>query len=158
SATLVSGSTQGVSFSASGLPAGASPGFNPTACSPNCQTQLTISTTGATPTGSFSITVTGNPLSRQTSFTLNVIPPPPRQGRKYDFNGDGRADILWRPTSGVLDIWLLNGTSAISSPSPGAVGTDWTIVGVGDFNGDGRADILWRHTSGIVFVWLMNGA
>ena len=28
-----------------------------------------------------------------------------------DFNGDGKADILWRHTSGALVIWFMNGTT-----------------------------------------------
>ena len=74
-----------------------------------------------------------------------------------DFNGDGKADILWRDTSGAVAIWLMNGTAVASTGILGTVTTDWTIVGVGDFNGDARADILWRHTSGALAVWLMNG-
>jgi len=75
-----------------------------------------------------------------------------------DFNGDGKSDILWRHTSGVVYEWLMNGTSILpGSGSPGSASTDWQIVGVGDFNGDGKADILWRNTSGLVYEWLMNG-
>src|SRR5206468_577063 len=44
-ATLVSGTAQAVSFSASGLPAGASATFSPTACTPTCATTLTLTTT-----------------------------------------------------------------------------------------------------------------
>ncbi len=74
-----------------------------------------------------------------------------------DFNGDGKADILWRHTSGALAVWLMNGITFASGGSPGSVPVDWTIAGVGDFNGDGKADILLRHTSGALAVWLMNG-
>jgi hypothetical protein len=74
-----------------------------------------------------------------------------------DFNGDGKADLLWRHTSGAVYIWLLDGTSRIGEGPVGGVSTDWTIVGVGDFNGDGKADLLWRHTSGAVYVWLLDG-
>ncbi|HXJ83042.1 MAG TPA: FG-GAP-like repeat-containing protein [Candidatus Methylomirabilis sp.] len=76
---------------------------------------------------------------------------------EQDFNGDGRSDILWRHSSGVVYEWQLNGTTVIGTGSPGGAGTDWTIAGVGDFNGDGKADILWRHTSGAVYIWLMDG-
>jgi hypothetical protein len=75
----------------------------------------------------------------------------------HDFNGDGRADILWRHSSGSVYEWLLNGTTIIDHGSPGDATTDWRIVGVGDFNGDGTADILWRHSSGAVYEWLLNG-
>ena len=44
-----------------------------------------------------------------------------------DFNGDGKADILWRHTSGSLYIWELNGPSVIGTGSPGGASTDWQI-------------------------------
>ena len=74
-----------------------------------------------------------------------------------DFNGDGKADILWQHTSGARSIWLMNGTVHTSSVSLGTVDNHWNIVGSGDFNGDGKADILWQHTSGARSIWLMNG-
>ena len=74
-ATLAAGSAQSVSFSASGLPTGATAGFSPGACNPTCSSQLTISTTGATPMGTFPITVTGSPLSKTTTFNLVLNPP-----------------------------------------------------------------------------------
>jgi hypothetical protein len=74
-----------------------------------------------------------------------------------DHNGDGRADILFRELSGILDLRLINGTSVIGGGVVGTVSLDWTIVGLGDFNGDGKGDILWRHSSGTVVVWLMDG-
>jgi hypothetical protein len=77
--------------------------------------------------------------------------------RSGDFNGDTKADILWRHSSGDVAIWLMNGTSVVSSAVVGNVSLDWTIAGVGDFNGDGKTDLLWRHTSGLLAVWLMNG-
>ena len=77
-----------------------------------------------------------------------------------DFNGDGKADILWRNTNtGQNAIWLMNGTTLTSGGHPRR-GTDlgWQIVGVGDFNGDGKADILWRNAPpGQNAIWLMNG-
>jgi hypothetical protein len=72
--------------------------------------------------------------------------------------GNGRADILWRHTSGALSLWSMNGFTIVGTEVLGQVGTDYTVVGVGDFNGDGRADILWRHTSGAVYLWLMSGS
>jgi hypothetical protein len=76
SATLVSGTSQAVSFSASGLPAGTTATFSPTACNLTCTSTMTVQTTASTPTGSYTITVTGTArtLSRTTSFTLTVSP------------------------------------------------------------------------------------
>ena len=60
-----------------------------------------------------------------------------------DFNGDARADLLWRSDSGQVGIWQMNGAQRIDL-LPGASTTNWHILGTGDFNGDGRSDILWR--------------
>ena len=75
---------------------------------------------------------------------------------KSDFNGDGKADILWQNTSGARAIWLMNGTTYGSSVSLGTVAI--SIVGSSDFNGDSKADILWQNSStGQRAIWLMNG-
>jgi FG-GAP-like repeat len=75
-----------------------------------------------------------------------------------DFNGDGKADLLWRDTSGNTSMWFINATSVASSASVANVPTNWTVVGVADFNGDGLGDLLWRDNIGDIAVWLMNGA
>src|SRR6266480_648806 len=75
---------------------------------------------------------------------------------KSDFNGDGKADILWQNTSGARAIWLMNGTTYGSSVSLGTVAI--SIVGSSDFNGDRKSDILWQDSStGQRLIWLMNG-
>src|SRR5215471_14369070 len=78
-----------------------------------------------------------------------------------DFDGDGKADILWRNgATGANALWLMNGGAIASAVAVNAM-TDltWAIAGTDDFDGDGKADILWRNTaSGQNSVWLMNGA
>jgi hypothetical protein len=46
-----------------------------------------------------------------------------------DFNGDGKADILWRnSTTEQVYIWLMNGNTLTSSGSPGAPDNTWQIA------------------------------
>jgi len=78
-----------------------------------------------------------------------------------DFDGDGKADILWRNTvTGDINVWFLDGTTIkptsrnITNINPAL----WQLAGIGDLNGDGRSDVVWRNTAtGDVYVWLMNG-
>jgi serralysin len=81
-----------------------------------------------------------------------------------DFNGDGKSDVLWRSTSGVLADWTMSGSIITSSAELTYNGTvtrpdaSFSVAGVGDFNGDGKSDILWRSTSGVLADWTMNGS
>ncbi len=77
-----------------------------------------------------------------------------------DFNGDGKADILWRNNNnGNVAIWLMNGTTLTNSSTAtfGNMPLTWSVAGTGDFNGDRMSDILWRDTSGDIAIWEMNG-
>jgi len=75
--TLLSGTIQTVSLTASGLPSGASASFSPSSGNPTFTSTCTISTSSSTPAGSYTITVTGTlgDLSGTTTFTLAVNPP-----------------------------------------------------------------------------------
>ena len=75
-----------------------------------------------------------------------------------DFDGNGRADILWRSSAGEVAFWFMNGAAIVSGPSIGVIANDWMISGVADFTGDGKSDILWRHSNGTTGYWQMNGA
>ena len=75
-----------------------------------------------------------------------------------DFNGDGKADVLWRNDNGTNAVWFMNGGQVSSAPLLHGAGPDWHIVGTGDFNGDGKSDILWRNDGGYVAMWEMNGS
>jgi hypothetical protein len=77
-----------------------------------------------------------------------------------DFDGDGKADILWRNAStGQNYIYFMDGTTI--KPTEGfirAVPLEWTVAGIGDFDGDGKDDILWRNAStGQNYLYPMDG-
>jgi FG-GAP-like repeat len=108
---------------------------------------------GINPNGvTTSITSTGT----KNNFTLTISP----GGSPKDFNGDGKADILWRNDYGGVAVWQMNGATLTSGSltSTPELDASWKAAGTGDFNGDGKADILWRNNDGNVAVWTMNGA
>lgn len=68
-----------------------------------------------------------------------------------DFNGDRRADLLWRHDSGLITTWLgtaENGFINNHLNSARSIAMEWGVTNVGDFNGDGRDDIFWRDIGG----------
>ena len=75
-ATLVAGTPQAVTLSASGLPSGATASFGSASCSPTCSSLLTVSTSSTTPAGSYSIvvTATGGGATRTTPYLLTISP------------------------------------------------------------------------------------
>ena len=75
-----------------------------------------------------------------------------------DFDGDGRADILWRNTSDARTlIWFMNGATVARGSAVRAVDTAFTPL-AGDFNGDGRADLVWYNpAAGVTDFWLLDG-
>jgi ELWxxDGT repeat protein len=109
---------------------------------------------GSTITGGGDLTSGGASVRPDASWSIAGI---------GDFNGDGNSDVLWRNSSGALNLWLMNGTT-ITSGGPVTSGgvavspdASWHVVEIGDFNGDGNSDILWRNNSGALSEWLMNG-
>jgi serralysin len=79
------------------------------------------------------------------------------QDVRNDFNGDGRSDILWRNDAGVIFNFLGVGSGGVVNNGDNsyvAVGSTWTVAGIGDFNGDLRDDILWRGSNGAMFNFL----
>jgi hypothetical protein len=85
-----------------------------------------------------------------------------------DFNGDGKADILWRSYStdayqGWNIVWYMNGAEILGQGFPNAItDTEWKLDGIGDFDGNGSTDILWRNYGsgayqGWNIIWYMDG-
>jgi len=115
---------------------------------------------GSTITASADLTSAGASVRPDASWSIAGI---------GDFNGDGKADILWRNSNdhSVVE-WIMNGSTIIGTGDTSfggvAIAPDasWSVVEVADFNGDGRSDILWRQNSDGVYgqtsEWQMNGA
>ena len=75
-----------------------------------------------------------------------------------DFNGDGKADILFENQYGTYAVWDLDGNQIINSTTLGSPGASWTFAEIGDYNGDGYSDILFRKADGSLESWLLNGS
>ncbi len=77
---------------------------------------------------------------------------PGRSSGCGDYNGDSRADILWRNSrTGANVIW--RSANAATAAGDGRA-SGLAVVGSGDYNGDGRADILWRNfATGANAIW-----
>ncbi len=89
-----------------------------------------------------------------------------------DFNGGGKADILFTRTAqttpdastlGASDyaLWLMDGTTPLEQTAIGSSGEGWRLVDHNDFNGDGKADLLFNRAvanHGEQYgLWLMDG-
>ncbi|HVE71219.1 MAG TPA: FG-GAP-like repeat-containing protein [Thermoanaerobaculia bacterium] len=102
----------------------------------------------------------GNSCGSVNSATATVTVTSTTAASRPDFNGDGRADILWRHQgTGENYVWFMNGAVQIGGGAlPRIADTSWRLVGSGDFNRDGRYDLVWRNTTtGQNYLWYMNG-
>lgn len=100
------GTAQNVTFSASGLPAGATAAFSPATTTSDGQATLTVTTAAATPAGSYPVTVTatGATVTRTATFTLVVYAPGGvcPSGQKLANPGFESGAKDWTATSGVI--------------------------------------------------------
>ncbi|MEO6996083.1 MAG: FG-GAP-like repeat-containing protein, partial [Lacunisphaera sp.] len=77
-----------------------------------------------------------------------------------DFDGDGKADLVWTNTvTGERSMWLMDGSGMKAGASLGVVPVEWVVSATADFDGDGKADIFWTNTvTGDRAIWLMDGS
>ncbi len=78
-------------------------------------------------------------------------PPPPTGAITYDFNGDGKSDLLFEktvaPNIGLMQIKLMDGVIATSTTFPTTLSTGQEASGAGNFNGgSANAELLARKT------------
>lgn len=75
-----------------------------------------------------------------------------------DVTGDGKADLLGRTPSGLLNLYRGNGAGGFDGPGVN-VGSGWATYDrlvPGDFNGDGTSDLFGRTRDGN--LWFLPGA
>src|SRR5258706_281357 len=75
-------------------------------------------------------------LSAATDFDFTTAPQTTAIKVPYDFDGDSHSDILWQNDSGQAAVWLVNGTTRVSSANVGSnPGPSRHGKGGGVFNG-----------------------
>src|SRR5207244_2804614 len=125
STTVTSGNSQTVTLSASGLPSGATASFNPNPINSGSSSLLTITTSGSTPPGVYTVTVTGTgtDVTHSTPITLTVNP------------AGGGGVVNGGFETGDFTGWTRAGTTSISTASHS--GTYAALVGsTSPTNGD----------------------
>ncbi len=90
SVSLTLGSAPTATLSQSGCPPSATCSFNPSSGTPSYTSVLTVATTGSTPMGTYTITVSGTAgaLTRTTTFSVTVTP---SLGDLWSYTGSGAA-------------------------------------------------------------------
>jgi Ca2+-binding RTX toxin-like protein len=87
-----------------------------------------------------------------------VFPAAPAYRTAGDFDGDGKADVLWQNDFGQATVWTMSGSGLVAAGQiSGSLGPTWHVMGTGDFNGDGKADILWQNDNGPAAIYLLDG-
>ncbi len=106
STAVTSGSAESVSFSATGLPSGATASFSPTSVTAGGSSTLTVSTSASTPAGTYPITVTGTSASatHNTTFSLTVNGTGgcASPGQKLGNSGFESGNTVWSASAGVI--------------------------------------------------------
>lgn len=75
-----------------------------------------------------------------------------------DFNGDGKADVLFKNDDGRVAIWSMDGTNRLEGTTVAKLSdTQWELPGIGDFDGDGTEDMVFQHADGRIATWTMDG-
>ncbi len=127
STATTSGSAQTVSFSASGLPSGATASFNPASVTSGGSSTLTLSTASTTPAGPYTVTVTGTATSGSHAASISLT---------VNSTGGGGGGIV----NGGFETGTLSGWTAAGSTSVGGsahTGSYAAVVGsTSPTNGD----------------------
>jgi alpha-tubulin suppressor-like RCC1 family protein len=110
--------------------------------------------------GEYSVAIT-NPVASVKSANATLVVSPVHSSKSLgDFDGDGRADLIWsNGTTGERSLWFLDGSGTKAGATLGVVPVEWVVSATADFDGDGKADIFWTNTvTGDRAIWLMNGS
>jgi glucose/arabinose dehydrogenase/PKD repeat protein len=135
SITALDGFTGTVSFSVTGLPAGATPTFTPATVSGAGSSTLTIATSAATATGSYPLTIRGTSgsLVHDASVTMTVTAPPP-------------------PGAGLVAALGFNETTGTTASDASGMGNHGTILNATRTTGKYGSALVFNGTNAWVTV------
>ena len=75
-----------------------------------------------------------------------------------DYNGDGKADLLWRHTDGSIAMWEMSHRTILDGSVMLNVPAAWETERSGDFDKNGRDEVIWRNRNdGSVAMWELDG-
>lgn len=80
---------------------------------------------------------------------------------QFDFNADGKADVLLKNADGRVTVWMMDGSTPRPAPQSKDVapaGNVWVPTTGGDFYGTCKSGILWQHPDGRTAIWGMDGS
>jgi hypothetical protein len=98
------GFTGAVNFSVSGLPAGATAGFNPGSVTTSGNSTLTVTTSSTTPAGNYSLTITGTSGSLVHSATVTLVVAGPGGAGDFALSATPSSQTLADPGSKTYTI------------------------------------------------------
>jgi hypothetical protein len=80
-------------------------------------------------------------------------------GAVADFNGDGRADILWTASNGAQHLWLTNGLNlpTVQTMNGAMIGSEWHLAAARDLTGSGTSDLIWTRADNLIAIWNLGG-
>ena len=102
--------------------------------------------------------LTAQPNREFVNELIGTVPAGYVVNRLGDFDGDGKADILFRNAQGKLKLWSMNGITIANQIDLPDSDPTWELYAIADLNGDGTMDVIFRKPDNTLVVWLMNAA
>ncbi|HEV7663170.1 MAG TPA: hypothetical protein VGQ62_06515 [Chloroflexota bacterium] len=139
STATTSGTAQTVSFSASGVPSGATASFSPTSITSGGSSTLTVNA-GTAAAGSYALTITGTGASSTHATTLTLT---------VTASGGGAGITNGTFETGTLTAWTVAGTATATNAASHSGSYGARVGGTGPTNGDSSiAQTFTAPTSG----------
>ena len=104
-----------------------------------------------------SMVTSQNAKADLTPATASITPPAVSAPLR-DFDGDGKADLLFQNNIGQIAVWHMDGNGSRTSSAfltTSALG-DWKVACMADLNKDGITDLVFQNNAGQIAVWYMN--